>query len=197
MKRYSIYLIVAIFSILSACKGPQPIGGGDKDKDKDEVDVEKMPGFNVFADPTLPRFRVRYDHNGKFENFDKKPKDEKVKAEDFKSDTHVNSLMDSKLENIRYTNTNIEKINGYRILLYTGSDLDQAKAQELKLRNDFGNAFGKTELKYEAPNYVLKVGKFYSRLKAHEVYTNLKEEFPEAIVINEIIDLNRNRFLED
>jgi len=45
-------------------------------------------------------------------------------------------------------------------------------------------------LKYDEPNFRVKVGKYYSRLDAQQDYSAIKEKFSSAIVIPERIPIN-------
>ncbi len=195
MKIYNLIFLAII--LLASCKSSQTTtgGGGTGDGGK----TEDLAGAKMIFDPELSEFVIEYDNSDKFETFDKtmSKKDGMDKGQVITPGRNINSELENKLANIRYYNGTIPKIKGYRILIYTGSSLDMAKSKESKLKMDYGQEMGKIDLEYVAPNYVLKYGSYYSRLKAHEVYTKLTEDFPSAIVVSEIIKFDRNDFFID
>jgi hypothetical protein len=192
------HLLFLAILVISSCKPTQvitgdggTIGGGEKPED--------LAGAKMIFDPELADFVIEYDNSDKFETFNKivSKKEEVDKGQVITPNKNINSELESKLVNIRYYNGTIPKIKGYRILIYTGSDLDVAKSKESTLKMTYGQEMGRINLEYVAPNYVLKYGKYYSRLKSYEIYTKLIEDFPSAIVVSEVITFDRSDFLID
>ncbi len=194
MKIYHLLFLAIV--LFASCKSSQPVAGGDG-KTNGNTKPEDMAGAKMIFDPELSDFVIEYDNSDKFETFDKtrSEKEEVNKGQSITPGRSINSELESKLASIRYYNGTIPKIKGYRVLVYTGSSLDMAKSKESKLKMTYGQSMGKIDLEYVAPNYVLKYGTYYSRLKAHEVYTKLTEDFPSAIVVSEVIKFDRNDFI--
>jgi hypothetical protein len=73
--------------------------------------------------------------------------------------------------------------SGFTILVYSGVDRDQA----FKTRNDLYTYFTdmKSEMQYQQPRYLVKIGKFINRIEAQPYYHQLKEFFPSARIIQE------------
>ncbi|MFT5619606.1 MAG: hypothetical protein ACI85I_002853 [Arenicella sp.] len=197
MRIYNLIFLVIL--LIASCKPTKVITGGDGGTIGDGGKRKDLAGAKMIFDPELSEFMIEYDNSDKFETFDKVMKEKKKveKAQVITPSKNINSELENKLTNIRYYNGTIPKIKGYRILVYTGSDLAVAKSKETKLKMTYGQEMGRIELKYVAPNYVLKYGTYYSRLKAYEVYTKLIEDFPSLIVVSEIIKFDRNNFLVD
>jgi hypothetical protein len=79
------------------------------------------------------------------------------------------------------------RISGYRILLYSGNERDEATlAREHAYR-----VFQKADLytKYQAPTFKVSLGDFYQRLDAFIALKKLEVAFPQAVVVQEIVNL--------
>ncbi|MFD2201758.1 hypothetical protein [Shivajiella indica] len=73
--------------------------------------------------------------------------------------------------------------SGFTVLIYSGVDRDQA----FKTRNDLYTYFPemKSEMQYQQPRYLVKIGKFINRIEAQPYYHQLKEQFPSARIIQD------------
>lgn len=79
-------------------------------------------------------------------------------------------------------------VDGFTVLVYSGSNRDlanSARAQLQTLGLDIPS-----QVVYVQPNFRVKVGKFYSRLEANQVYAQVKEVFPNALLLPEKIPLD-------
>jgi hypothetical protein len=78
--------------------------------------------------------------------------------------------------------------SGYTVLVYSGVDRDLA----FRTRNDLFTYFPdfKTDMQYQQPRYLVKVGKFVNRIEALTYYHQLKESYPTSRII-------QDRFLRD
>lgn len=81
------------------------------------------------------------------------------------------------------------EIDGYRIQLFFDSDKDAIYGA----RSQFISKFPKvdTYVEFNAPNFMLKVGDFRTRLEAEKVKSEVEAEFPTSFVIKEKINLPR------
>ena len=96
-------------------------------------------------------------------------------------------LVNEKLDLISEKNKSIKYTQGYRILVYSGNSKETAeKAREI-IYQVFPDS--KPEVKYQQPNFKVKVGDYYDRLEAHMILTRLKEFFPQALIIPEKISI--------
>ncbi len=73
--------------------------------------------------------------------------------------------------------------SGFTVLVYSGVDRDAA----FKARNDLYTEFPeiKTDMQYQQPRYLVKVGKFINRIEAQAYYHKLKDSFPMARIIQD------------
>ena len=73
--------------------------------------------------------------------------------------------------------------SGFTVLVYSGIDRDQA----FKTRNDLYTYFPdmKSEMQYQQPRYLVKIGKFINRIEAQPYYHQLKVLFPSARIIQD------------
>lgn len=73
--------------------------------------------------------------------------------------------------------------SGYTVLVYSGVDRDLA----FKTRNDLFTYFPdfKTDMQFQQPRYLVKVGKFVNRIEALTYYHQLKEIFPSSRIIQD------------
>ncbi|MCP4521469.1 MAG: hypothetical protein GY827_07225 [Cytophagales bacterium] len=107
----------------------------------------------------------------------------------FDQTAEVDSLLDKlSSEYKRYT-----KSRGYRILIYSGpSEIEAIKAEEA-LREIEVNIYGDTTSvfqdipmikTYQAPNFKVLVGNYIDKLLAHQMLLQIKDEFPNALLIH-------------
>lgn len=196
------YFFFALAIFIVGCKPTQPIINNGKDLGAKDNNGNTDTVKNLVAvDPEVGDFRITYNLENAYEEFgapkiiDKVDESTKtVKNPNITSKEHINDPLEKKLSQIRYLNNDIEKTMGYRILIYSGSNINKAKEYNSDLRVALSGTGQSTNLTYEAPNYIVKAGRFISKLKAHKLFTELKKEFPRAIVITEEININRSAF---
>ncbi len=87
------------------------------------------------------------------------------------------------LNNLKEANKAEIYWSGYTVLVYSGVDRDIA----FKTRNDLFTYFPdfKTDMQYQQPRYLVKVGKFVNRIEALTYYHQLKENFPSSRIIQD------------
>lgn len=87
------------------------------------------------------------------------------------------------LNNIKEANKAEMYWSGYTVLVYSGVDRDLA----FKTRNDLFTYFPdfETDMQYQQPRYLVKVGKFVNRIEALTYYHQLKENFPSSRIIQD------------
>lgn len=100
---------------------------------------------------------------------------------------HIKSELDSLLKLDYKQNTKGRIVDGFRILIYSGTSRDEANRQRILFRGLFPELDPKVS--YHQPNFRVKAGQFTKRLDAHRMYEEVKEEFPKAILIPERITL--------
>lgn len=73
--------------------------------------------------------------------------------------------------------------SGYTILVYSGVDRDLA----FKTRNELYSAFPdiKTDMQYQQPRYLVKVGKYINRIEALHLFEKINQQFPSSRIIQD------------
>lgn len=100
----------------------------------------------------------------------------------------VTAKLDGILNEIDALRSDVEYLDGYTVLVYSGTDSEKAHLAKGKVFTIIPEA--KPELKYDEPNFRVKVGKYYTRLEAQKTFGQLKEKFPNAVIIPERIEIN-------
>lgn len=115
----------------------------------------------------------------------------KIPAEDYsaiKPQYDVTRDLDNVLDSIVKLRSDINYIDGFTILVYSGTNSEQARIAKGKIFSVLPES--DPILKYDEPNFRVKVGKYFSRLEAQKDYAALREKFSKAIIIPERIYLN-------
>ena len=103
---------------------------------------------------------------------------------------NVNAKIDAILEQKAAKNKAIKYANGFRIQIYVGSErklVDEAKVYIYQTYPNFS-----PYLTFNLPIYKLKVGDFLTKTDAERVLSQLKGQFPDAIIIPERIDVKKS-----
>lgn len=113
------------------------------------------------------------------------PAPDKKGQVEVKADERVNSM--SNLMGTPVGNENTVKLRGFRLQLMFANDKDMVSAAKA----DFMAKYPKIPVypDYLAPNFRLRVGDFRTRLQVEELQNEVKEMFPDAIVVEEWIEL--------
>jgi len=95
----------------------------------------------------------------------------------------ANEDLEIALNNLKEANKSEMYWSGYTVLVYSGVDREIA----FKTRNDLFTYFPdfKTDMQYQQPRYLVKVGKFVNRIEALTYYHKLKENFPSSRIIQD------------
>lgn len=91
------------------------------------------------------------------------------------------------LDSIDRIKSSREFVEGYTIQVYSGINSEEAKIARGKIYTILDDA--KPSLRYDEPNFKVKVGRFYSRLEAQKTYAEIREYFPKSIIIPQRIYL--------
>jgi hypothetical protein len=84
-------------------------------------------------------------------------------------------------------NRNLKNIKGYKIQLFNGSEQGAYKT-----RDDFSTMFPDIEIKIQffSPEWKVRVGNYKNRLDADRALFEIKQAFPNAIILPAMIDIN-------
>jgi hypothetical protein len=97
----------------------------------------------------------------------------------------ITEELDSVALLIAEKNTQKKVIDGFTVQVYSGPSREQANNARAQLRSlDLDIP---SQVVYVQPNFKVKLGKFYSRLEANPVYAQVKELFPNALLLPEKI----------
>ena len=89
----------------------------------------------------------------------------------------LNTILDS----IDVLRKNARYVDGYTIQVYSGYDSEAATIARGKVYAVLPDS--SPSLKFEEPNFKVKVGKYYSKLEAQKDYALLKTKFSSALII--------------
>lgn len=100
----------------------------------------------------------------------------------------ITEELDSVVVLIAERNRQKKFIDGFTVQVYSGSNREAANRvfSDVRLLGLDVNA----QIMYVQPTYRVKVGKFYSRLEANKVYSQIREVFPDALLLPEKIPVN-------
>ena len=95
----------------------------------------------------------------------------------------VNKLLDS----LAIKNLEASRIQGFRILIYSGNEREEA----IKAKENAYVLFPKADvyMTYQVPSFKVRFGDFYSRLDAWTTHLKLQAQFPQAVITNEIVNI--------
>lgn len=80
-------------------------------------------------------------------------------------------------------------IQGFRVEIFFSSAYD-AKSKALKKKVDFLSVYPdhSVHVKYDAPNFRVRVGDFRTKNEALKIYKEIKDEYPVAFIVADEID---------
>lgn len=177
MKHYQIpYSQIVLFFLVvlitaSACTKKsisQKGGKGGKDAQYSEDLADFRPTYKVTQEESQPAAATATKTNVQPSN-------------------DVTAKVDVAMEQIAMANKNIRFAQGYRIQIYSGNNRDEAN----KARNRSYALYPDItpHIVYNQPTFRVKVGDFVDRLAAQNVYAGLIAEFPNAIVIQDKVEI--------
>lgn len=113
------------------------------------------------------------------------------KVEDYSKITpshDVTKKLNAVLDSIDVLRKEVRFIDGFTIQVYSGTNSEEARLSRGKVYSILPES--NPILKFDEPNFKVKVGKYYSRIEARKSYAQLKKKFPNAIIIPERIYLH-------
>ena len=101
----------------------------------------------------------------------------------------VTAKLNAKLDTIAEKNKQIKFTNGYRIQVYLGNSKEESKSAKEKLYKLFRDA--NIYASYKQPDYKVKFGDYTDRLEVYYVLMSLRNDFPNALIIEEQVNIIR------
>ncbi|WP_339816020.1 SPOR domain-containing protein [uncultured Imperialibacter sp.] len=108
-----------------------------------------------------------------------------ISSEPLKTQYDITQELDSVVMFIAEKNLQKRVIDGFTVQVYSGPNRDQANNARAQLHS-IGLDIP-SQVVYVQPNFKVKIGKFYSRLEANQVYAQVREVFPNALLLPEKI----------
>jgi hypothetical protein len=99
----------------------------------------------------------------------------------------VSKKVTMRIDSLAEINKAYSTIQGYRILVYTGPSSDDAQRNRQSVYNY--NSDLNVYTQYKQPSFRVKVGDFTNRVEAHYILNDLKESFPNAMIVPDQINL--------
>jgi hypothetical protein len=107
---------------------------------------------------------------------------------------YINDKVDAILGQKAAKNRSIKYANGYRIQIYVGRERQTVDNAKVYMYQNFPNL--NPYLSYSLPIYKLKVGDFLTKSDADRVFAQIKDLYPDAIILSEKIDVKKS-FLKE
>lgn len=110
------------------------------------------------------------------------------KPENVEFKLNIDSAVAYIIDTITRNNKNIKKAKGYRVAVYNGPD----KAEMRKAKEYVYALFPDVNIlsEYKQPDYKLKVGDYLTRFEAFEALGKIAVQYPNALIVPEIVDIN-------
>ena len=81
-------------------------------------------------------------------------------------------------------------IQGYRVQIFFGSSKSAKRlANEARVKFISTNGDVKAHINYKAPYFKVRVGDYRTQSEAIKLLTQIKQEYPEAFIVKDIIDI--------
>ncbi|HTF82484.1 MAG TPA: hypothetical protein VL947_12195 [Cytophagales bacterium] len=141
------------------------------------------------SDNEIPKYRIVFPEV----SLQKPDTAKEVKATDKKpskldfslsKDAQVLHIIDT----IRTNNKKIKKAKGYRVSVYSGPDKEEIRRIKEYVYSYYPDINIISE--YKQPDYKIKVGDFLSRFEAFEVLGKITIQYPNALIVPEVVDIN-------
>ncbi|MBX2843046.1 MAG: hypothetical protein KTR26_14860 [Flammeovirgaceae bacterium] len=179
MNKY-IYLYFLVGLFLIGCKGSQVANTSGPFKDDISLYKVKIESENP-GKVGVDSIKENGEGSGVVINIVPQPK------------TSINYQLDQ--QSILIAQRNLEDLTdhgtkGFRILVYSGGSRDRAEVIEKDLI-----LIEKTYQIFDIPNYKVKVGDYFTKLEANGMLVQIKKDYPQAIIIPDIIDVNLNDYI--
>lgn len=102
---------------------------------------------------------------------------------------YVSKKLNARIDSLAEINKKYSTVDGYRILVYAGTSSDEAQKnrQLVYAYNSDLNVY----TQYKQPSHRVKVGDFTNRVEANYILNDLKQSFPNAMIVPDQINLLR------
>ncbi len=136
----------------------------------------------------LTSYRPKYDADSAPKPSSKDTKNTPP-ANEGNSSTSSNAAQfaDARVDSVAARNRNIKNAQGYRVLVYSGNSSEESR----KVRERIYKILPDADIyaQYKQPTFRVKVGDCFNRIEANNLYVKLKDEFPEAKIVPDQINI--------
>lgn len=164
----SIYLIVLIAIVAFSCSPSSVPSSSSAERYSEDLSI----------------YRPKHEVNKEVETTISEPSVD-LTSDDYEARYDVTEKLNVILDSIDVLRSNIQYIDGFTVQVYYGTNSSEASLIKGKVKRLLPDS--SPSLRYDEPNFRVKVGKFYSRLEAQKTYYELKAKFDDALVIPERI----------
>jgi ribosomal protein L19 len=162
MKNIAPFVLIVI--ILSYSCAPRPASRTGKKADFEENLAAHRPKY----EPTITPFQQLPSSDISRNKEYPEPRQDLT--------SQINTLLDT----IAERNHKINYVQGYTIVI-RGGQLEEASTIRQRVMNLFPET--SPELAFDRPIYKVKVGQFYSKIEANKLYSMIKKEFPNRVIL--------------
>lgn len=101
----------------------------------------------------------------------------------------VSKRLNARIDSLAEMNKKYSTVEGYRILVYTGTSSDDAQKNR-QLVYEYNSDLN-VYTQYKQPSFRVKVGDYTNRVEANYILNDLKQSFPNAMIVPDQINLLR------
>ncbi len=104
-----------------------------------------------------------------------------IKNDSLKSPFDISSQLNVLLDTIRQRNFEGGELEGYTILVYSGTSETEAGRVRNRLYDIVPDL--ESRVKYNLPTYFVKIGRFYQQIEAQPLYLQVRKYYPDATIV--------------
>ena len=105
------------------------------------------------------------------------------------SGEHINTDLEVFVDSLTRQYYRIKTVPGYRILVYNGNEREQANAVKKRVYTLYDDA--DVYIQFKQPTFRVLVGDFEDKLMCLQFLQQLKTEFPQAVMLSEVVNIKR------
>ena len=104
-----------------------------------------------------------------------------IKNDSLKSRFDISDKLNTLLDTIRQRNFDSGELEGFTILVYSGTSETEAGRVRNRLYDIVPGQ--ESRVKYTLPTYFVKIGRFYQQIEAQPLYLQIREYYPDATIV--------------
>lgn len=166
MNRFSVAYKLMSLCLLVAVMGCTPKTIPQK---TDEVDWDFSDDLSQYR-PEVPELSISNEQEPAV-----------IENDSVRSPYDISKQLNVLLDTIRQRNFETGELEGYTILVYSGTNETEAG----RIRNRLYDIVPDLEarVKYTLPTYFVKIGRFYQQIEAQSLYLKVRKFYPDATIV--------------